>query len=249
MKTMPTLDLERRLQQSNTTLVAGVDEAGRGPLAGPVVAAAVILPPSLEPSLKWLQLVNDSKKLSPLQRETALQEIEAHALAIDIGMASPQEIDSMGIAKANRSAMVRAIEGLPIKPHHLLIDFVALDECGLPYDAMVGGDALCYSIAAASVVAKVTRDRLMMEADVSYPGYEFARHKGYGTREHLRLLQLIGPSPIHRMSFAPVARLLAPPEETETLERELRQDYSDTTGEDKAYILSVTRHGHIPGAF
>ncbi len=207
---MPTLDLEWRLHEKGAALVAGVDEAGRGPLAGPVVAAAVILPPYLDPSLEWIHLVDDSKKLSPLQRERALQHIEVHALAIGVGMASPEEIDSVGIAKANRSAMVRSVQNLPMRPHHLLIDFVTLEECGLPYHAFARGDALCCSIAAASVVAKVTRDRLMIEAEDSYPGYGFAQHKGYGTREHLRLLRLLGPSPIHRRSFAPVASLIAP---------------------------------------
>ncbi len=206
---MPTLDLERQLHQQGTYLVAGVDEAGRGPLAGPVVAAAVILSPHLDPSTEWLRLVNDSKKLTPLQRETALRYIELHALAIGVGMASPEEIDSKGIAEANRRAMMRAVEHLLVTPHHLLIDYVTFKECVWPYSPIVRGDGLSYSIAAASVVAKVTRDRMMAEAESTYPGYGFGRHKGYGTPEHLRLLGLLGPSPIHRRSFAPVASTLS----------------------------------------
>ena len=119
-------------------------------------------------------------------------------------MASPEEIDSVGIAVATRYAMRRAVEGLPNKPSYLLIDFVKLPECGIPFHSMIRGDSLSYSIAAASIVAKVTRDDLMEEADTIYPGYGFARHKGYATSQHLQMLSLKGPSPIHRRSFSPV---------------------------------------------
>ena len=205
---MPSFDLERRVMPQGLSLVAGVDEAGRGPLAGPVVAAAVIFPTTIlefqgEPTDHWIRLVDDSKKLTPLQRQRALEHIEAHAV-IGVGAATPQEIDSSGIAKATRWAMGRAIDALPLRPSYLLIDFVKLPECGIPFDAMVEGDSLSYSIAAASIVAKVTRDRLMDEADCTYPGYGFSRHKGYGTPQHLRLLAHRGPSPIHRRSFAPL---------------------------------------------
>ena len=206
---MPTFDLERGLQREGFSLVAGVDEAGRGPLAGPVMAAAVILPQGFISSdecahLSWLSLVDDSKKLTPLQRKRALRHIQRQAIAIGVGAAEAAEIDSRGIAEATRRAMSRAIDALPLGPSYLLIDFVQLPECGIPFHAMAHGDSLCYSIAAASIVAKVTRDRLMMEADALYPGYGFSRHKGYGTRYHLRQLSLKGPSPIHRRSFRPL---------------------------------------------
>ncbi len=209
---MPSLDLETSLQRQGYTLVAGVDEAGRGPLAGPVVAAAVILPSHLafhqQSSLPpWLSLVDDSKKLTPTQRQRALKHIRAHAAGIGLGMATPHEIDSQGIAQATRWAMRRAVEGLPSRPTYLLIDYVKLSECGLPFQAPVRGDSLSFSIAAASIVAKVTRDRLMEEADAQYPGYGFSRHKGYPTPQHLHLLSMLGPSPIHRHSFRPVRAL------------------------------------------
>ena len=207
---IPTYDLELDLYSRGYRLVAGIDEAGRGPLAGPVVAASVVLPvwagfrPALTP---WLSLVDDSKKLTPLQREKALAYIEAHAIGIGVGMAHPQEIDSAGIGEATRRAMLRAVEDLPVGPSHLLIDYVQLPECGIPFKSLPRGDSLSYSIAAASIVAKVTRDRLMEKADHEYPGYGFAAHKGYGTRRHLDMLAARGPCPIHRRSFRPLADL------------------------------------------
>ena len=208
---MPTFDLELELQRQGFPFVAGVDEAGRGPLAGPVAAAAVVLSPEC-PGSDWLHFVDDSKALTPLQRRKALEHIETHAIAIGLGMATPQEIDSEGIGTATRAAMLRAIDNLHsprdtgevVRPSHLLIDFVKLPECGIPFLAMARGDSLSYSIAAASIVAKVTRDRLMDEADAMYPGYGFAQHKGYPTPHHLRQLGTLGPSPIHRRSFGPL---------------------------------------------
>jgi ribonuclease HII len=206
---LPTFDLEARLQQQGFSPVAGVDEAGRGPLAGPVVAAAVILPPELSnvsegPLPPWLGLVDDSKALTASQRQRALEHIESHAIAIGLGVATHQEIDAEGIGEATRWAMRRAVDTLPLKPSYLLIDFVKLPECGIPFHAPAHGDSLSYSISAASIVAKVSRDRMMEAADAIYPGYEFARHKGYPTPQHLRLLALRGPSPIHRHSFRPL---------------------------------------------
>ena len=221
---MPTFELEMGIQRQGFFPVAGVDEAGRGPLAGPVVAAAVVLPP-FPPVAKdpasvprrtlsrrrnsrgkkdWLRLVDDSKALTARQREWALKQIEVRAASIGVGMASPQEIDSNGIVQATRWAMRRAIENLPLRPSYLLVDFVQLSECGIPFQGLTHGDSLCYCIAAASIVAKVTRDRIMEEADVTYPGYGFSRHKGYATPQHLRQLALQGPSPIHRRSFSPI---------------------------------------------
>ena len=199
----PTFDLETRFQHQGFSLVAGVDEVGRGPLAGPVLAAAVILP-SERPPPPWLSLVDDSKVLTPIQRQRALEQIKTYATAIGVGMATPQEIDSNGIGEAARWAMRRAIDNLPLRPSYLLIDFVRLPEPGIPFHALAHGDSLCYSIAAASIVAKVTRDRMMEDADTVYPGYGFSRHKGYPTPQHLSLLALRGPSPIHRLSFSPL---------------------------------------------
>ena len=201
---MPSLNMERTLHRSGATLVAGVDEVGRGALAGPVMAGAVILPPDLNPSAPWLQNINDSKKLTPLQRQRAAKEIHLRALAVGIGEAGPEEIDAHGIVAATKLAMVRAIQALPARPQHLLIDFLRLEESNLPCTPVPGGDSQCYSIAAASIAAKVARDRLMVNADTLCPGYQFNLHKGYGTRLHLQSLRRLGPCPIHRFSFAPV---------------------------------------------
>jgi ribonuclease HII len=201
---MPDLSLEQGLYRRGVPLVAGVDEAGRGPLAGPVVAAAVILPPGLSGFEPWLGLLDDSKALSPARREGAVASIQRHALAIGVGQASPEEIDHLGIGRATIEAMMRAVAALPVQPAHLLFDFVHLRECPFPFQTVVRGDSLSYSIAAASDVAKVTRDRLMLEADARFPGYSFARHKGYPTARHLDLLRKLGPCDIHRRSFAPV---------------------------------------------
>ena len=187
-------------------MVAGVDEAGRGPLAGPVVAAAVILPPGLTGSELWLQYLDDSKKLSHTRREHAADIVHKHALAVGVGMVGPEDIDRMGIGDAALAAMLRAVGQLPLEPGHLLLDFIHVRECPYTYDTIVKGDSRSYSIAAASNVAKVTRDRLMVEAEETYPGYHFARHKGYPTKAHFERLNELGPCPIHRRSFAPVAQ-------------------------------------------
>ena len=201
---MPDLSLERDLYSSGQTLVAGVDEAGRGPLAGPVVAAAVILPPDLSGSEEWLGLLDDSKRLSPAQRERAVASLQRNATAVGVGQAGPEEIDALGIGQANIQAMLRAVAELPVQPSYLLLDFVHLRECPLPFQPVVRGDQKSYSIAAASNVAKVTRDRLMLQADSLYPGYSFDRNKGYPTAHHLACLRELGPCDIHRRSFAPV---------------------------------------------
>jgi ribonuclease HII len=201
---MPDLSMEQRLYQRGVPLVAGVDEAGRGPLAGPVVAAAVILPPDLSGTETWLDLLDDSKALSPARRERAVAAIEKHALAVGVGQAEPEEIDRLGIGRATIEAMMRAVAELAVPPAHLLFDFVHLKECPFPFQTVVRGDSLSYSIAAASNVAKVTRDRWMREEDARFPGYSFARHKGYPTALHLEQLRRLGPCDIHRRSFAPV---------------------------------------------
>ena len=201
---MPDLSLERRLVSQGYRLVAGVDEAGRGPLAGPVVAAAVILPPYLTGSEPWLDLLDDSKVLTPTQRERADAAARRYGLAVGVGHATPEEIDLLGIGQATISAMLRAVADLPVQPTQLLLDFVHLKECHLPFQAIVKGDSISYSIAAASNVAKVTRDRWMREADRLYPGYSFSQNKGYPTALHRARLRQLGPCNIHRRSFAPV---------------------------------------------
>ena len=173
---------------------AGMDEAGRGPLAGNVVAACVIMPKT--PLLPW---VDDSKKLSALRRDKVFDEIMQTALFVGVGQASPEEIDQFNILEATKLAMRRAAEGCPASLY--LID--ALSGLGLPGEerGIIHGDALCYSIAAASIVAKVTRDRQLLELDSAYPGYGFAQHKGYGTARHIVALKALGPCPAHRKSF------------------------------------------------
>ncbi|MDE2778211.1 MAG: ribonuclease HII [Chloroflexota bacterium] len=201
---MPDFSHELRLFGQGLKVVAGVDEAGRGPLAGPVVAAAVALPASLTGEEEWLGALDDSKRLSAAQREAAFKLIQQHALAVSVVEESPADIDRIGIGKAVILAMMRAVEGLQTVPEHLLLDYVPIKECPFPFDALVKGDASSYSIAAASIVAKVTRDRMMERADSLYPGYGFARHKGYGTALHREQLERLGPCPLHRRSFSPL---------------------------------------------
>ncbi len=196
------LSRERALRARGFSLVAGVDEAGRGPLAGPVVAAAVILTEDLE-----LEGVTDSKKLTAPKRESWHRILTSRAdICWAVGQASVEEIDSLNILRATHLAMARAVEALSARPDHALVD--GLPVRGLPVDhtAVVSGDTLCLSIAAASILAKVTRDRLMTDLDALYPQYGFARHKGYGVRQHLEALRIHGPCPVHRRSFAPVAQ-------------------------------------------
>lgn len=179
------------------TAVCGVDEAGRGPLAGPVCAAAVILPEGLE-----IEGLNDSKKLSEKRREALYDVIKEKAIAYSIAFASVEEIEEHNILQATFMAMTRAVEGLSIKADYALIDGNKIPpQLQVPADYIIGGDAISASIAAASVLAKVTRDRLMVEMEDIYPGYDFKKHKGYGTKVHREALLELGPSPIHRMSF------------------------------------------------
>ncbi|MBE0415584.1 MAG: ribonuclease HII [Dehalococcoidia bacterium] len=200
----PTFIEERSLWEQGYHFIAGIDEVGRGPLAGPVVAAAVILPLNLD--VPWLQLVRDSKKLTPKRREFLFPLIGEAAIAIGVGCEPPEVIDAQGIVKVTKMAMCSAVADLSAlrPPDFLLIDFIALPELALPQRGIVKGDSLSLSIACASIVAKVTRDRLMVALDEQYPEYGFARHKGYATREHLESLRRLGACPIHRKSFAPV---------------------------------------------
>ncbi len=186
--------------------IAGIDEAGRGPLAGPVVVAAVILPVKFQH-----RRLNDSKQLSAEIREELYEEMTARTdIYWAVSMADHLEIDRINILRATHQAMRRAASSLPIAPHHALIDGLPVRPFPFPSTAIVDGDAASFSIAAASVIAKVTRDRLMREMDALYPGYEFSQHKGYCTPLHLERLQQHGPCPIHRRSFLPVRQMLLP---------------------------------------
>lgn len=183
--------------------IAGVDEAGRGPLAGPVVAAAIVLPPEGvgEPLF-------DSKKISPKKRESLYELVCAKAIALGIGIVSPEEIDSLNILQASLKAMVHAIENLPLLPDFILIDGLHGLPLPIPQKAIPKGDQLSNLIAAASIVAKVTRDRLMLQFHEKYPQYNFARHKGYGTREHRKAIERFGICEIHRKTFRGVKEFI-----------------------------------------
>ncbi len=198
----PTFDEETVLIERGYSLVAGLDEVGRGPLAGPVVAGVAILPPDLEPDLA--ARINDSKQLTPKQRRDVLGPLREAALGLETGASSAREIDDIGIVRATRLAMRRALDNLLLTPHFLLLDAFPLPEVSIPQKPIIRGDALCLSIAAASIVAKVTRDRVMAEADAKYPGYRFASNKGYASSYHLSVLETKGPCPIHRFSFSPM---------------------------------------------
>ncbi len=203
---MPDLSLEIALLHRGVWPVAGADEAGRGPLAGPVVAAAVVLPPDLTGRENWLGLLDDSKRLTASRREQAFEAVQEHALSWAAAVVEPDEIDRTGVGVAALRAMLAAADALSVRPAHLLLDYIPVRHCPYPYDAVVKGDSRSYSIAAASNVAKVTRDRIMGDYELAYPGYGFARHKGYATAFHLERLREIGPCDIHRRTFAPVAQ-------------------------------------------
>ncbi len=198
----PTFLEENRLRRQGYKLIAGVDEVGRGALAGPVMAAAVILPPRIR--APWAEKVRDSKFLSPEQRESLFDPICEAAIAFGIGSVDSWTISSIGIARATQIAMAQAVGQLSPAAEALLIDFFEIPDASLPQKGVVDGDTLCFSIACASIVAKVTRDRLMTEFDDTYPGYMFGHHKGYGTPEHIECLKRLGPCSIHRRNFQPV---------------------------------------------
>ena len=187
--------------------IAGIDEAGRGPLAGPVVAAAVILPAGFS-----LEGLDDSKKLSPSRRDSLFDEITGSALAIGVGLADHELIDRINILQATLAAMRQAVEKLQTAPDFLLIDGISQIHLNIPQKTIKRGDSLSASIAAASIIAKVTRDRLMSLYDTQYPGYGFAGHKGYGSASHLAAIAELGPSPIHRLSFRGVREHVKGPE-------------------------------------
>jgi ribonuclease HII len=198
---------EEALRTRGLSRIAGIDEAGRGPLAGPVVAAAVILPRRFTHAV-----LNDSKQLTAKQREALFEELVATTeITWSVAVVEVDEIDRLNILRATHEAMRRAVAALAAPPDHVLIDGLPVRPFPLPQTALVGGDALSFSIAAASIIAKVTRDRLMQRLDAEHPAYGFAQHKGYGTPAHLAKLRAHGPCVIHRRSFAPVAAALRQP--------------------------------------
>ena len=189
-------------QAQGYTIIAGIDEAGRGPLAGPVVAAAVILHPK-----RPVDGVNDSKKLSEKRREALFDQITNYAVAIGVGLVDAETIDRINILQATRQAMLDAVHALSLAPDHLLIDGITPISTSIHQQTIKQGDSRSASIAAASIIAKVTRDRLMLQYDQIYPDYGFAQHKGYGSAAHLAALHKYGPCPIHRMTFGGVKPL------------------------------------------
>jgi ribonuclease HII len=202
----PHLRHEAALWTNGALWVAGIDEAGRGALAGPVAAAAVVLPQT--PGLKKdLAGVRDSKEMTPAARETWSHVIREIAVTCAVGTASAKEIDALGIVPATRLASSRALDGLDVCPDCLLLDYLNLPDVILTQISLIKGDMRSLSIAAASVLAKTARDAILIEMDESYPGYGFAAHKGYGTASHCEAIQNLGPSPVHRFSFAPIRDL------------------------------------------
>lgn len=200
----PTLRLERRLAASGDVPVAGLDEVGRGALAGPLVAAAVVLPLERRQLKRALAGVRDSKQMTEAQRRRWAERVRKVAMAAAIGVATAAEVDAIGPLAATRLAMERALANLPLTPRHLLLDHLGLPGVLVPQTSITHGDALILSIAAASVIAKVWRDEVMCAYAEDFPAYGFEHHKGYGTPEHLAALDRHGPSPIHRLTFHPM---------------------------------------------
>ncbi len=200
----PGLEFEKILWEAGLSNVAGLDEAGRGAWAGPVAAAAVILPCNQPDLLRALHGVRDSKQMTPRQRSHWAAIIRSESAASGVGLASQEEIDREGILRATRLAMERALDALNLRPDYLLLDALLLRSCEIGQTALIRGDCLSLSIAAASILAKTSRDQIMAAMDTDFPGYGFARHKGYGTLAHHQALREIGVSEIHRLSFKPV---------------------------------------------
>ena len=211
MATAPTFSFEASLWSHGIEFVAGVDEVGRGPLAGPVAAGAVILPSRIRAAgrYRWLSRVRDSKQLAAGVREDLAHLIWEHSLAAGVGFVPVPQLDRIGIAEASRQAMLAAIGDLSARPKHLLIDAFPLAACSVPQTPIIRGDAQVRSIACASIIAKVARDRFMDQQEVLYPGYQFYANKGYATREHIDALHRIGPCALHRRSFSPVRQMVA----------------------------------------
>lgn len=184
-------------EKEHVEYICGIDEAGRGPLAGPVVVASVIMKPA-----SFIEGVNDSKKVSEKKREKLYEQIIEEAVSYSVGIIDQNEIDEINILNATKKGLTESIKGLKVKPDRIIVDALdKIDTCGIPYMPIVKGDAKCYSIAAASIIAKVTRDRIMRQWDEVYPMYGFARHKGYGTAAHIAAIKEYGLCPLHRRSF------------------------------------------------
>ena len=196
-------EYEQELYDKGITLIAGVDEVGRGPLVGPVVTSAVILPVDY-----YDERINDSKKITEKKREMLFDVIKENALSIGIGISSEKVIDEINILEATKKAMKEAINNLDIKPEHVLIDAVKLD-IDIPSTSIIKGDAKSQSIAAASIIAKVTRDRMMIELDKEHPEYDFKHHKGYGTKKHIEAIYKYGVLDNHRKTFEPIASIIS----------------------------------------
>jgi ribonuclease HII len=200
------LEHEKKLRARGFSFIAGIDEAGRGPLAGPVVAAAVILPAKFRH-----KVLRDSKQLTALQRDRIYEELVSNSEILwAVTALTHEDVDTLNILKATHQAMRLAVAKLSVQPDHVLIDGLPVRPFPIKQTALVGGDGLSLSIAAASVIAKVTRDRMMLDFDSQFPEYGFAQHKGYGTPQHLERLRQHGPSPIHRRTFLPVQQLVLP---------------------------------------
>ncbi len=210
--TYPHLQKETALHERGYCFIAGLDEAGRGAWAGPVVAAAVILPLQRPDLAEVLASLNDSKKLTRFERERFFELIHKVALAVAVGLASAELVDEVNVVKATRYAMEQALSKLTLTPEYLLLDHLKLPAINLPQDAFPKADGISLTVAAASVIAKVTRDRLMVRFNEEYPGYAFERHKGYGTPAHRAALAEHGPCPLHRRSYEPVRAAIHPVE-------------------------------------
>lgn len=190
-------EFENKLYSEGLKYIAGIDEAGRGPLAGPVVVGIAIMKPD-----SFIEGVNDSKKISEKKRELLYEQITNEAIDWSVGIVDQNEIDEINILNATKKALHMAITNLKIKPDRILVDALEhIDTCGIPYTSIIKGDAKVYSISAASIIAKVTRDRMMKEYDEIYPEYGFAGHKGYGTAKHIQAIKRYGPCPLHRKTF------------------------------------------------
>lgn len=190
-------EIEEELYESGTDCICGIDEAGRGPLAGPVVVAAAIMP-----RYSMIEGINDSKKVSEKKREELYEIITKEAIAYGVGIIDQQEIDRINILNATKEGLTMAVKELSVRPDLIIVDALTkIDTDGISYQSIIKGDAKCYSIAAASIIAKVTRDRIMRQWDEVYPQYGFAKHKGYGTAEHIEAIKNYGICPLHRLSF------------------------------------------------
>ena len=190
-------EMEEEIYNSGTETIGGIDEAGRGPLAGPVVVAAVVMP-----RYSMIEGINDSKKISEKKRELLYEQIVNEAIAYGVGIINQKEIDEINILNATKKGLTIAIKELKVKPNRIIVDALEhIDTCGVPYTSIIKGDAKCYSIAAASIIAKVTRDKIMSNWAEIYPQYGFERHKGYGTAAHIAAIKEYGICPLHRKTF------------------------------------------------